>query len=60
MARAPQVVRNIAALRDLDAATPGTADPGHDAGLSLQAAAPDDNPALAVWTARAAAQPATS
>lgn len=49
MARVPQAVDNIRALRELRATTPGVADPGPDAGLSLAAAQPGDNAALQAW-----------
>lgn len=49
MARAPDVVRNIGTLRDLHAATPGTADPGPDTRAVETAIAADDNPALDEW-----------
>lgn len=49
MARAPQVAENIKALRRLRATTPGVADPGPDAALSLAAVDPGDNAALLDW-----------
>jgi hypothetical protein len=49
MARAPQVIENIAALRALRADSPGAADPGPDAAVTLTAIAPGENPALEAW-----------
>ena len=49
MARAPQVIENIAALRALRADSPGAADPGPDAAVTLSAVAPEENPALDAW-----------
>ncbi|MEO1140686.1 MAG: holin family protein [Pseudomonadota bacterium] len=49
MARAPQVVENIRMLRKLDSETPGMADAGSDAALSLTAVEPEDNAALDDW-----------
>ncbi|MEX0365687.1 MAG: holin family protein [Ruegeria sp.] len=49
MARAPQVMANIAALREMRADSPGVADPGPDAGLQLAAVQPDENKALEDW-----------
>jgi hypothetical protein len=54
LARAPQVVESVAALRALRAGSPGAADPGTDAEAVLAASAPAANPALAEWRARAA------
>ena len=54
MARAPQVIENISALRRLRADSPGAADTGPDAALALAAIAPGDNAALAEWQARRA------
>lgn len=51
MARVPQAVENIAALRELDHDTPGAADPGTDAETALAAVEPSDNPALDRWRA---------
>ena len=50
MARAPEVVGNIRALRRLDT-TPGAAQTGTDAALEMQTLSHDDNPALAEWRA---------
>ncbi|MEM8732057.1 MAG: holin family protein [Pseudomonadota bacterium] len=49
MARVPQVIENVATLRALRFDTPGVADTGADAGLSLAAVEPGDNPALIAW-----------
>jgi len=49
MARAPQVVRNIKALRRLRADSPGAADPGPDVAATTYATEPEDNPALKKW-----------
>jgi len=46
LAMAPTVVSNIAALRALSHDTPGVADTGTDAALSLAVSEPDLNPAL--------------
>ncbi|MET4127020.1 holin family protein [Roseovarius sp. MBR-6] len=54
LARAPQVVESVAAMRALRADSPGAADPGADAGAVLAASAPAANPALAEWRLRAA------
>ncbi|WP_412505207.1 holin family protein [Roseovarius sp. SYSU LYC5161] len=49
MARAPEAVDNIAALRNLDALSPGVSDTGAAAKLTLDANRPGDNPALQEW-----------
>lgn len=49
MARAPEVMRNIATLRALRADSPGAADTGPDAGLALAAVHPETNAALDDW-----------
>jgi len=49
MARAPVVVENLRALRELRADSPGVAAPGRDAGLSLAVIKPEANPALEDW-----------
>lgn len=49
MARAPQVMSNIATLRAMRADSPGAADPGPDAAVTLAAAEPAENPALEDW-----------
>ncbi|MEO3414839.1 holin family protein [Roseovarius sp. CAU 1744] len=54
MARAPQVVDNIAALRKLRAQSPGAADTGPDAELTLAAVSPGENAALDDWRRAAA------
>ena len=49
MARAPQVMSNIATLRAMRADSPGAADPGPDAAVTLAAAEPAENQALEDW-----------
>lgn len=49
MARVPQAVENIYALRALRHGSPGVADAGPDARLVLAAATPEVNPALEAW-----------
>ncbi len=49
MARVPQVIDNINALRQLRADSPGAADTGPDAALALAAVTPGDNAALQDW-----------
>lgn len=49
MARVPGVVDGIGALRKLHHATPGVADTGPDAGLTISAVKPTDNAALDDW-----------
>ena len=49
MARAPSVIENISKLRKLRADTPGVADTGPDAALTLASVAPGDNAALWEW-----------
>ncbi len=49
MSRAPKVVDNIAALRNLRADSPGVADTGPDASLALASVVPGNNAALAEW-----------
>ncbi len=49
LARTPQVVRNIDAIRALRADTPGVADVGADAGLALGVIGPGENRAVADW-----------
>lgn len=51
LARAPQVMGNIAVLERLRADSPGAADPGGDAQLAIAAVRPEDNPALEYWRA---------
>jgi hypothetical protein len=53
MAMVPQVVKNIKALRDLNADTPGVADTGGDARLTIVSIVPEGNPALEAWRQRA-------
>jgi hypothetical protein len=53
VAQTPEVVHNIEALRALRADSPGVADPGPDAEVTLAALTPSDNPAIAEWRARA-------
>ena len=54
IARAPQVVENIAALRRLRPDTPGLADTSTDAQLSVVTLQPGGNPALDAWKNRTA------
>lgn len=54
MARVPQVINNIQALRELNADTPGVADTGADARLTVMSVQPDANPALEAWRKRSA------
>lgn len=49
MSRAPKVVDNIAALRKLRADSPGVADAGSDAALTLASVSPGNNAALIEW-----------
>jgi len=51
MAQVPAVLRNLSTLAELRPETPGTADPGPDAALSLGATRPEPNPALEDWRA---------
>ena len=55
MARAPQVIENIRALEAMRADSPGAAETGADADLTIAAVTPVDNPALEDWKARRAA-----
>lgn len=52
MARAPQVIENIRALRELRHDSPGAADVGTDSQAAIEAIEPADNPALDDWRAR--------
>lgn len=54
MSRAPKVIDNIAALRKLDADSPGVADTKPDAALTLSSVSPADNAALEEWRRTAA------
>lgn len=54
IARVPQVINNIQALRELNADTPGVADTGADARLTVMSVQPDANPALEAWRKRSA------
>ncbi|MEM8579482.1 MAG: holin family protein [Pseudomonadota bacterium] len=54
MARVPQVIDNIGALRALRADAVGAADTGRDAALTVAALSPDANPALEAWKKAAA------
>ena len=54
MARVPQVINNIQALRELNPDTPGVADTGADARLTVMSVQPDANPALEAWRKRSA------
>lgn len=49
MARAPQVMGNLKALRALDAGSAGVADTGTDAALTLSTQDPEPNRALQEW-----------
>jgi len=49
LARVPQVMESVARLRSLRADSPGSAATGTDAGLTLAAMSPDENPALRDW-----------
>lgn len=49
MGAVPQVIENIRALRRLGAATPGVADTGTDADLSVASIEPEANAALDAW-----------
>jgi len=55
MARAPQAIANIAALRSLGADSPGVAQTGGDAPLNLSVILPEQNPALEDWRTQRAA-----
>lgn len=59
MARAPKVIENIASLQKLRADSPGAADTGPDAGLTLASVTPGDNPALDDWARDQKTPPAT-
>lgn len=52
IARAPQVAQSIRSLRALGPSSPGVADSGVDAEVTLSALSPADNPALAEWRRR--------
>ncbi|WP_120635361.1 holin family protein [Ruegeria sp. EL01] len=49
MRRAPTVMANLEALQKLRSDSPGVADPGPDAGLSMAISQSDANPALEDW-----------
>lgn len=49
MLRAPTVMANLEALQNLRADSPGVADPGPDAWLSIAVSQSDANPALEDW-----------
>ncbi|MEI4232075.1 holin family protein [Roseovarius sp. D22-M7] len=49
LSRVPQVMEGVAKLRALRADSPGAAATDTDAGLTLAATRPDDNPALRDW-----------
>ncbi len=55
MARAPQAMANIATLDKMRADSPGVADSGGDAHLSIAAVRPEENLALEEWKALRAA-----
>lgn len=59
MERAPQVIENLNALRDLRPASPGAADTGGDALMVLETITPDSNAALDDWRRRNGHTPAT-
>jgi hypothetical protein len=59
MARTPQVMDNIAALRGMAPGAPGLAGTHRDAALELASTAPDDNPALNDWRATRGGRAAT-
>ena len=50
MQRVPTVLENVRQLRALRSTTPGIADTGQDAALTLAALEPEDNAALQEWT----------
>lgn len=52
IAHAPQVIRNIKALKALRAESVGVADSGPDVDLSVASIALDANPALEAWRKR--------
>ena len=54
MVQVPQVLDNIAQIRDMRAETVLRADTGEDARLAVSAVRPDDNPALEAWKRAAA------
>lgn len=54
MVHVPQVLDNIAQIRELRADAVMIADTGEDARLSVSAVQPDDNPALEAWKRAAA------
>ncbi len=49
MMRAPKVLANLRSLAQMRSDSPGIADPGPDAGLQIEVAQADDNPALTEW-----------
>lgn len=51
MSRVPQVLENIGKLEQMRADSPGAADPGPDANLSVAVLHPENNPALDEWKA---------
>jgi len=52
LARAPQVIESVEQLRALRADSPGAADPGPDADVTLRVLTPSGNPALEEWRGR--------
>lgn len=52
MSLVPQVVENIGTLERMRADSPGAADPGPDAELTVAVLRPEDNPALEAWKSR--------
>ncbi|MFN2310214.1 MAG: 3TM-type holin, partial [Gammaproteobacteria bacterium] len=49
LARVPQVMESVTRLRSLRAGSPGSAATDTDAGLTLAAMSPEENPALRDW-----------
>ncbi|MES0861286.1 holin family protein [Ruegeria sp. SCPT10] len=49
MMRAPKVLANLRSLAQMRSDSPGIADPGPDAGLQIEVAQADENPALTEW-----------
>ena len=49
LARAPQVMANLSALRAIDGAEPGAADTRSDADLTVEVTTSEPNPALDLW-----------
>ena len=49
ISRVPQLVENVRQLRDLASTSPGVAETGSDATLTVASLEPEDNPALEAW-----------